>query len=208
MSDDEVRESAGSEDAWLLVAVSTAGGTDSLRVHVWRRLRGLGAVYVQQSVCLLPDRPPVAGVVRKLVDKVRAEGGTARCLHVRLSDPVERGELIGEFRASVTVEYGEVLERLPAFFTEIDTETVKGRTTFAEVEESEADLARYEAWVAKIAARDYFAAPIGAEVRAELDRARQAMKAFEAAALAAETTPDAGPGRATVRPRAVEGHRP
>ncbi|MGX4694325.1 Chromate resistance protein ChrB [Streptomyces sp. JNUCC 63] len=208
MSGGEVMEPAGSEDAWLLVAVSTAGGTDSLRVHVWRRLRGLGAVYVQQSVCLLPDRPPVAGVVRKLVDKVRAEGGTARCLHVRLSDPVERGELIGEFRQAVTVEYGEVLERLPAFFTEIDTETTRGRTTFAEVEESEADLARYEAWVAKIAARDYFAAPIGAEVRAELARARQAMKAFEAAALAAETTPDAGTGRAAVRLRTGEGHRP
>ncbi|MFF4763156.1 Chromate resistance protein ChrB [Streptomyces sp. NPDC001292] len=207
MNDEEMMKSAGSEDAWLLVAVSTAGGTDSLRVHVWRKLRGLGAVYVQQSVCLLPDRPPVAGAVRKLVDKVRAEGGTARCLHVRLSDPVERGELIGEFRQAVTVEYGEVLERLPAFFTEIETETAKGRTTFAEVEESEADLARFEAWVAKIAARDYFAAPIGAEVRAELDRARKALKVFEAAALAAETTPDTGSGRGPVRLRAVEGHR-
>lgn len=208
MSDDEARASAGSEDAWLLVAVSTAGGTDSLRVHVWRRLRGLGAVYVQQSVCLLPDCPPVAGAVRKLIDKVRAEGGTARLLHLTLTDPVERGELIGEFRQAVTGEYGEVIERLPGFFAEIDTETARGRTTFAEVEESEADLARYEAWVAKIAARDYFAAPIGAEVRAELARAREAMKAFEAAALAAEPTPGTSTSRAAVQLRAVEGHRP
>jgi ChrB-like protein len=206
----QVREASAADDAWLLVAVSTAGGADSLRVHVWRKLRGLGAVYVQQSVCLLPDRPPVAGTVRKLADKVRAGGGTARCLHLTLTDPVERGELIGEFRASVTAEYGEVLERLPAFFAEIETETAKGRTTFAEVEESEADLARFEAWVAKIKARDYFAAPIGAEVRAELDRARKAMKAFEAAALAAETAPNTGTGRGAVRLRAVEGqgHRP
>jgi hypothetical protein len=208
MSGGEVMEPAGSEDAWLLVAVSTAGGADSLRVHVWRRLRGLGAVYVQQSVCLLPDRPSVAGAVRKLLDKVRAEGGTARCLHIRLSDPVERGELIGEFRQAVTVEYGEVLQRLPAFFTGIETGTAKGRTTFAEVEESEADLARFEAWVARIAARDYFAAPIGAEVRAELDRARERMRAAEAAASAAGTTPDTGPGRGLVRLRAAEGHRP
>ncbi|MFF0109594.1 Chromate resistance protein ChrB [Streptomyces hirsutus] len=208
MSNDEARKSAGSEDAWLLVAVSTAGGADSLRVNVWRRLRGLGAVYVQQSVCLLPDRPPVAGAVRKLIDKVRAEGGTARLLHLTLTDPVERGELIGEFRASVATEYGEVIERLPGFFAEIETETARGRTTFAEVEESEADLVRFETWVAKIEARDYFAAPIGAEVRAELARAREAMKAFEAAALAAETTPDTSTSRAAVRLRAVEGHRP
>jgi hypothetical protein len=200
-------EATGSEQAWLLVAVSTAGAADSLRVHVWRKLRGLGAVYVQQSVCLLPDRPSVAGVVRRLVAKVCAEGGTARCLHLRIDDPVERGELIGEFRDAVAVEYSEVLERLPAFFEELSTETAKGRTTFAEVEESEADLARFETWVAKMAARDYFAAPIGAEVRAELDRARTAMAAFEAAALAAETTPDAG-ARAPARLRTVKGHRP
>ncbi len=204
------RKETAAEDAWLLVAVSTAGGADSLRVHVWRKLRGLGAVYVQQSVCLLPDRPPVAATVRKLADKVRAGGGTARCLHLTLTDPVERGELIGEFRASVTAEYSEVLQRLPAFFTEIETETAKGHTTFAEVEESEADLARFEAWVAKIEARDYFAAPIGAEVRAELDRARKAMKAFEAAALAAETAPHTGTGHGALQPGAAErqGHRP
>ncbi|MFE2940232.1 Chromate resistance protein ChrB [Streptomyces sp. NPDC059255] len=199
------RKIPAAEDAWLLVAVSTAGATDSLRVHVWRKLRGLGAVYIQQSVCLLPDRPQVTGTVRRLVDKVRAEGGTARCLHLTLNDPVERGELIGEFRASVATEYGEVLERLPAFFAEIATETAKGRATYAEVEESEADLARFETWLAKIEARDYFAAPIGAEVRAELDRAREAMKAFEAAALAAETIPDTSTGRASVRLPAVEG---
>ncbi|MFH7341154.1 Chromate resistance protein ChrB [Streptomyces sp. KHY 26] len=106
-----------------------------------------------------------------------------------LTDPVERGELIGAFRASVT------------------TETAKGRTTFAEVEESEADRARFETCVAEIKARDYFAAPIGTEVRAELDPARQAMKRFEAAALAAETTAGST-GRAAVRLRAVESHRP
>ncbi|MFE7880374.1 Chromate resistance protein ChrB [Streptomyces sp. NPDC001046] len=209
MSDGEVNEpvSARAEDAWLMVAVSTAGAADSLRVHVWRKLRGLGAVYMQQSVCLLPDRPPVAGAVRRLVEKVRTEGGTARLLHLTLTDPVERGELIGAFRASVTAEYAEVLERLPAFFAEIEAETAKGRTTFAEVEESEADLARFEAWVAKIAVRDYFAAPIGSEVRAELERARTAMKAFEAAALAADTD-DSSTARGRVRLRAVtgEGH--
>lgn len=61
--------------------------------------------------------------------------------------------------------------------------------------------------MAEIEARDCFAAPIGAEVRAELDRARQAMKRFEAAALAAETTAGSS-GCAAVRLRAVEGHRP
>ena len=37
-----------------MVSVSTAGAAASLRVQVWRKLRSLGALYLQQSVCLLP----------------------------------------------------------------------------------------------------------------------------------------------------------
>jgi hypothetical protein len=170
-----------------MIAVSTAGGSDSLRVSVWRRLRGLGALYVQQSVCLLPDRPEVARAVGRLAARVRAEGGAARVLHVRISDAGEREQLIREMRAAIQAEYGEVLQRLPSFFAELDSETVRGNVTFAEVEESEADLARFDAWLAKIASRDYFDAPLGSKARAELDQARAALRAFEAAALAADT---------------------
>jgi hypothetical protein len=178
----------GGWERWLLVAVSTAGTPDSLRVTVWRRLRGLGALYVQQSVCLLPDRPHVARAVAQLAVKVRADGGSARVLHLRVDQPDEQAQLVEEMRAAIDAEYGEVLDRLPEFFTELDTETARGRVTFAEVEESEADLARFKAWLTKITARDYFAAPLGERVRAELDRAGRALAGFEAAALAADTT--------------------
>jgi hypothetical protein len=58
---------------------------------------------------------------------------------------------------------------------------------YAEVEESEVDLERFRAWVAKIAARDYFGAQRGAEVRSAIDAAGEELAAFEAAALRAET---------------------
>ena len=191
----------------MVVAVSTAGGSDSLRVTVWRWLRGLGALYVQQSVCLLPDRPDVARAVHRLAVKVRAAGGSARVLHVNITDVDEREQLVAEMRAAVNVEYSEVLERLPSFFAELDAETARGNATFAEVEESEADLARFEAWLAKIVNRDYFAAPLARQVRAELDRARAALRAFEAAAMAADRSakPTAGAERGL---RSVPGGRP
>lgn len=55
---------------------------------------------------------------------------------------------------------------MPAFLSEITTEMARGRTTYAEVEESEADLERFEKWLAAIAARDYFGAPGSAAARA------------------------------------------
>ena len=43
---------------WLVVSVSTAGAAASLRLRVWRKLRSLGALYLQQSVCLLAFTDP------------------------------------------------------------------------------------------------------------------------------------------------------
>jgi hypothetical protein len=43
-------------DRFLLVSASTAGAPAATRVRVWRKLRSLGALYLQQSVCLLPAR--------------------------------------------------------------------------------------------------------------------------------------------------------
>ncbi len=155
---------------WLLVTVSTAGAPAALRVHVWRKLRSLGALYLQQSVCLLPDQPEVARAVRRLLDRVRHDGGEGRVLHLALTDPGEHMAIAEEFRRERSAEYAEVLERTPAFLEELATERARSRTTYAEVEESEADLERFKSWLAKIAARDYFDAPGGAEARDAVER--------------------------------------
>jgi Protein ChrB, N-terminal len=176
---------------WLLVSITT-GADASLRVHVWRQLRKLGAVYLQNSVCLLPQVGAVPQTVQRLVARVNSSGGRARVLHTTFTDPAEQAAITGEQRADRDTEYGEVLERTPAFLDEIARETARGRATYAEVEESEADLERFEKWLASIAARDYFNSPGGQAAREAVQACRDAFTAFEAAALAAETgTPTA-----------------
>jgi hypothetical protein len=65
-------------------------------------------------------------------------------------------------------------------------ETARGRATYAEVEESEADLERFEKWLASITARDYFGAPGGTAARAAVQQCGEALAGFEAAALVAD----------------------
>ncbi len=174
------------DEGWLLVTVSTPAAAASLRVHVWRKLRSLGALYLQSSVCLLPARPALVREVRRLVDRVRRDGGTARVLSVAFTGPGEEQVLRAELNLARDGEYGEVLERVPAFLEELAAERAKGRTTYAEVEESEADLDRFRAWLAKIEARDYFGAPGGEQARMAVSRCEQELTAFEAEALATE----------------------
>ncbi len=178
---------------WLVVSASTAGAAGTLRVQVWRKLRSLGALYLQQSVCLLPARPEVTREVRRLADRIRHQGGTARVLSMVFTDEPEERSVIAEFNTARDAEYAEVLERLPGLRQELAEEQARGNATYAEVEESEADLERFRTWLAKIAARDYFTAPGGQAARDAVDQAAAELAAFEEAALQAEA-PEARAG--------------
>ena len=186
---------------WLLVSVSTAGAAAALRVQVWRKLRSLGALYLQQSVCLLPARDDVVREVRRLADRVYRQGGSCRLLHVAITEEAERARVVAEMNAARDEEYGEVLERLPDFVAELDKERARGRTTYAEVEESEADLERYRSWLAKIAARDYFGAPGGAAAQAAVAAAAAELATFEQAALSTQAPPEHIPPTVTAASR-------
>jgi hypothetical protein len=173
-------------ERWLIIAASAPSESSTLRVYLWRNLRGLGAHYLQPSVCLLPERPEVIRRVARMAERVRREGGEIRLLHARLDAPGEEEALIGAFSAERAEEYAEVRSRTPAFLDELAAERARGRLTYAEVEESEADLARFRAWLAKIEVRDYFGAPGRAEATAAVEECADALSEFAAGALAAE----------------------
>ncbi len=196
-----VPSAADAPERWLLVSVSTAGAAASLRVLVWRKLRSLGAVYVQQSVCLLPARRAVVREVTRLLDRVHREGGQSRSLSLRLDDPEQERALVAEFNAARDAEYAEVLERVPAFHQELDAERAKGRATYAEVEESEADLERFRSWMAKIERRDYFGAPGAQAARDAVERCAAELEAFENEALSRDAPPAEPAGTAASRRR-------
>jgi hypothetical protein len=187
-----------------LISASTAGGAGTLRVQVWRKLRSLGALYLQQSVCLLPARPEVAREVRRLADRIRQQGGTARVLTMTFADPAEEQAVIAELNAARDAEYAEVLERLPGLRQELAEERARGNATYVEVEESEADLERFRSWLAKIAARDYFAAPAGKAARDAVEQAAAELAAFEEAALRAEAPESASTGDTAPRLQLVD----
>jgi hypothetical protein len=180
-------------------------------MQVWRKLRSLGALYLQQSVCLLPATETVTREVRRLVDRVARGGGTARVLDMSFSDPEQERAVIAELNTARDDEYAEILQRLPDLHRELETERARGRATYAEVEESEADLHRFQTWLAKVEARDYFDAPVGDAARAAVAEAGVALATFEQAALHAEVPGTEAPARQAVegqqqpRLRAVEG---
>ena len=82
---------------WLLITVSTpGGGTSTLRVFAWRKLRSPGAHYLQQSVCLLPATPATTRATAKLVTRLRAEDGHGEILRIQLLAECGRADQVAE----------------------------------------------------------------------------------------------------------------
>jgi hypothetical protein len=189
---------------WLLITVSTpGGGSSTLRVYAWRNLRSLGAHYLQQSVCLLPATPRTTRAVTRLVTRLRAEGGHGEMLRIALVDSRQEAAVIDAVQRERTDEYHEVVGSTKQFYEELQREHRRGRAMYTELEESDADLARHQKWLAAIRARDYFDAPGGEEAAAAVASCEEALARFESEALAAEldgSTADARPGL-----RAVDG---
>jgi hypothetical protein len=189
---------------WLLITLSTPrGGTSTLRVYAWRNLRSLGAHYLQQSVCLLPATPKTTRAVTRLVTRLRAEGGHGEMLRIHLTDAQQEAAVIEAIGRERTDEYREVVGSTRQFHEELALERRRGRATYTELEESDADLARHQKWLAAIRARDYFEAPGGQEAAAAVASCEAALARFESEALSAEldeSTPHSHPGL-----RAVEG---
>jgi hypothetical protein len=186
------KQPAKGSERWLLLTVSTAGSS-TLRVHAWRKLRSLGALYLQNSVALLPERPATRRAAAKLLERLRRSGGEGRLLPIAITDPVEEQAVIAQFSAERSDEYGEIVSRVPAFLEEIVYERRRGRATYAEVEESEADLERLQKWLARVRARDYFDAPGRTEAEQAVERCVAELAEFEAEALAAELPVEAEP---------------
>ncbi len=188
---------------WLLISLST-GASSTLRVHCWRKLRSLGALYIQSSVCLLPERPETTRAVARLLDRVNRGGGSSRVLPITITDDAEEQAIVESFRAERADEYHEVCSRTPAFLEEIAMERARGRATYTEVEESEADLERLKTWLKRVQARDYFDAAGRAEAETAIERCAAELAAFEAEAMAAELAPEQSEEPKPKRLRAVD----
>jgi hypothetical protein len=89
--------------------------------------------------------------------------------------------VIRRFNAARDEEYAEIVENVERFEDEIARESRKGKFTFAELEDIEADWEKLQRWRERIAVRDFFGAAGRDEAEAALARGQTALEAFAAA---------------------------
>ncbi len=181
---------------WLLLIYRIKAESSGRRTYVWRQLRQLGAVYLQQAVAILPDRPELRSDLDRLGQRIRASGGEASLLHTVSPTPAWEEDLLARFNAARDAEYEEILDSVESFEDEIRRETRKKRFRFAELEEGEADWEKLQRWFARLAERDFFGAPGRAPAAEALALGRRMLDDFTQEVYRAEgLQPGAGDDR-------------
>jgi ChrB-like protein len=144
------------DEGWLLLVYRIPPDPSRLRAAVWRRLKSLGAIYLQHSAAALPAGLSAERALRKLRSEILDMGGTA----VLLSCSVLAGaqDVHAAFQAARDDEYEEIVDRCEDFLAQVKKEHVAGHYTFAELEENEVDLEKLRKWFARIRQRDVFGA--------------------------------------------------
>lgn len=170
---------------WLLVMPSVPSSPSSLRVTVWRRMRGAGALSLHGGVWLLPHQPEQEKLARDVLAQVRAAGGEVVLLASDLLDGISAEAVRDRFRQERNQEYREVMEGCGEFLAEIEKETAVEKFTYPELEEIEDMLARLQLWFRKIRARDFFGAPGADDAQQQLDVCAEALEGYAARVYAA-----------------------
>lgn len=173
--------SAGNHETWLLLVYRLPTDSSRARVAVWRDLKRLGALYLQQAVCVLPAEPGVRERVEKMRARLRELGGDSTFLTLRDVDPETRDEFVAGFRSQSAKEYAEIVEECETkFFKEIEFERYRENFTFEEAEEIRQDLEKLKSWMAKVQTRDWMGADGREQAAAMIDRCEELLEDFEA----------------------------
>jgi hypothetical protein len=167
------------DEGWLLLIYRVASEPSSNRVWVWRELKRIGALYLQNCICIVPDRPDLREAILAVRDRIDTMEGSSNFIEIpRLSDR-DRQSVISEFRALVALQYEEIVEECRTkFIKEIEFERFRGNYSFAEAEEISRDLDKIRDWFTSIQKRDWFDAPGRQRVAEEIGNCAELLDSF------------------------------
>ncbi len=165
---------------WVVFIYRVPTEPASGRIGVWRDLKQIGACYLQQCVCVIPDLPDPRARIERTADRIDALGGEHWLIPVPSLSDRDEARLLAQFRDQRNKEYAEIVEECETkFVKEIEFEHFRQNYTFEEAEEIGQDLEKIRRWFDRVRARDWFAASGRPDVEAWIDRCAGLLAGFE-----------------------------
>jgi hypothetical protein len=154
---------------WVAFAYSLpSGGRSSPRVTVWRRLRRLGAISPTSGVHVLPARDECVEAIQWLAQELQRAGGETVVMRVTRFEGVSDQHLITLFHEARIPEFAELETQV----SELERVLRDSADTAPAVHDA---LARLQRRYSEIRRVDYFDAPAGQRVAAQLSVLQRAL---------------------------------
>jgi hypothetical protein len=163
---------------WSIVIYKVPSTPSTARVTVWKKVKELGALPLQQSVYILPKLPILENDLNELKKQIEGFGGECKILEMASLEGTQEKDMIAGFNTLRNQEYDEILDECEAFDQEIDKETRAGKFYFAEAEEIEKRLDGLDVWFNTVTKRDFFHAELRAKVVEKLNECRERLDSF------------------------------
>jgi len=170
---------------WLILVYRVPSEPTRLRGAVWRKLRNLGAVYMQNSAAAIPRTIHTERTMRALRKEI-VESMSGKAFLISSSSVASDADLRDMFNEARNDEYEEILDKCKDFHTGIDKEIREEHYTYGELEENEEDLHKLRGWYEKVKTRDVLGASRAPEVVAALAGCAEKLEAFAASVYEAD----------------------
>jgi hypothetical protein len=157
---------------WVLLIYRIPREPSRHRVAVWRKLRDLGALYLQDGVAALPEDAVTREQLEWLQLRVREAGGEATLWEAKPGTMAEEAELVGAFRSSREEAYRTII-------AEAERLRRKAQMGGGGLSEQLGKLGREFRAERR---RDYFRSPLRLEAAGALKAARKAVREREGSA--------------------------
>jgi hypothetical protein len=152
-NDDTGSQSTGAR--WLLLAHQLPPKPAYLRVKIWRRLQGLGAILVKNSVYALPAGNQTLEDFQWLLREIEQGGGEGMICEASLVDGLNDQEVRALFDAARNADYAELAKELRALAADVKR---LGAGTHGEKPDVKGQLIRLRRRYAEVSGIDFFSA--------------------------------------------------
>ena len=130
---------------WLLLSYKLPTHPSALRVYIWRKLKRLGAIFLNDAIWVLPDTPRTFEQFQWLAAEIQEMQGEVTFWRSNLVMGLPDAALIDQFTKQVNQEYKELLKKLA---------------------KKNPDLSKLAQEFQQIVGKDYFQSEVGQRVKA------------------------------------------
>ncbi len=163
-----VGEADAGKTRWLILIYQLPREPSRHRVAVWRKLKALGALYLQDGAAALPEDAVTREQLEWLQLRVREAGGEATLWEALPNTVAEDRSLVEEFRASREAAYKDLISAAGR----LQRKAELGSDGALLIEE----LGKMEREFRAERRRDYFRSPLRNEAAAALRAVRRVLK--------------------------------